>query len=91
MQWHKYYVFTVNMHISDADNFVINVDVPVSFSLIQMNIRSISKHFHEFKLFLYCLNYNFTAIGLSETLFKGDNVDCYKLLGCNIINDIRTD
>ena len=46
---------------------------------------------NEFKLFLYCMNYNFTVIGLSETWFKGDNVDCYKLLGYNIINDIPTD
>ena len=37
------------------------------------------------------MNYNCTVIGLSETWFKGDNVDCYKLLGYNSINDILTD
>ena len=80
----------LNCKYYDADNFVINVNVPVSFSLMHMNIRSVSKHFHEFTLLLYCMNYNFTIIGLSETWFTSQNVDCYKLLGYNIINDLRT-
>jgi len=58
---------------------------------MHLNIWSVPKHCHEFALCWYCLNYNLPLIGLSETWFTVENVDCYKLLGYNIINHVRTD
>jgi len=70
-------ITNLNYKYYDVDKFVINNNVPKSFSLMHINV--------------YCLNYNFTVIGISETWFTVDNVDCYKLLGFNIINHVRTD
>ena len=69
---------SLNGKYYDADKHVTNVNVPVLFSLMYINIRSVPKHFHELTIFLYCLNYNFNVIHLSETRFTVDNIDCYK-------------
>ena len=67
------------------------VNVPVLFSLMYINIRSIPKYVHECSLFLYYLNYYFTIICLTENCYTVDNVDYYKLQGYNIINGVHTD
>ena len=84
-------ITNLNCKYYDVHKFVTNGNVPKSFSLMHIHIRSVPKHFHTFTPFLYCLNYYFTVIGLSETWFTSDNVDCYKQLGYNIINHVRTD
>jgi len=84
-------ITNLNCKYYDVDQFATNNNVAKSFSLMHINIRSVHQHVHEFTLLFYYLNYNFTVIGLSETWFTVDNADCYKWLGYNIINHVRTD
>ena len=71
------------------DEVKIHADGEMSFSLMHFNIRSVPKHYHEFTLFLECISDTFAVIGLSETWFTTSNVDCYKFVGYNIVNDTR--
>ena len=51
------------------------------FTVLNVNIRSISKNFEKLKECLKTVNYDFTVIGLSETHLKDKPHDYYNLSG----------
>ena len=51
------------------------------FSLLHINIRSISKHLHELDQYLHVLNHNFSVICISETWCQDYNVNSCDLQG----------
>ena len=51
------------------------------FSLLHINIRSISKHLHELDQYLHVLNHNFSVIGISEIWCQDYNVNSCDLPG----------
>ena len=50
-------------------------------SLLDTNIRSISKHLHQLDQYLHVINHNFSVTGISETWFQDYNVNCCDLPG----------
>ncbi len=59
------------------------------FSIIHMNIRSMSKNLDAFVHYLSNLNYQFSIIGLSETWLKDSNVHTLSIAGYNQENLYR--
>lgn len=54
------------------------------FLIAHVNVRSMSKNFHELQTFVHLYNYSFDVIVCSET-WKLDNPDIYHLNGYNMI------
>ena len=54
-----------------------------SFSMLQINIRSIPKNLSKLENYLCSLAHSFTVIGISETWLKESNASCYSLNGYN--------
>jgi hypothetical protein len=68
-----------------------NLDMQSKFSLLHLNIRSISNKFDSFKNFINTLNIQFQIIGLTETWLNDNNMDCftlnkYEYLGSNYVS-----
>ena len=53
------------------------------FSLVHLNIRSMSKHLGEFTVYLHSLRHEFSVICLSETWLKDSNVGSLGIPGYN--------
>ena len=58
---------TPYLKVGDFDKFLENSFQQLS--ILHLNIRSIKKNFDNFKFFLNSLNFTFSVICLSETLF----------------------
>ena len=54
-----------------------------SFTLLNANIRSISKNLDKLKMCIKTLGHKFTAIGLSETHLRDKPLEYYNLPGYN--------
>ena len=60
------------------------------FSLIHVNIRSMSCNISTFEHFLESLNLDYYIIGLSETWLNQDNNDLFTIQGYSCVNNYRT-
>ena len=74
----------------ELENFLGNKN-KTSVSILHLNIRSISKNFDNFKLFLSSLNCKFSIICFSETWLNDQNVDNsnYELPNYSSIHQVR--
>jgi len=61
------------------------------FSVFHLNIRSAPKHMSDLEILLSHLDWRFSVIGLCETWFNDQNVDCYGLDGYNGEHQFRKD
>ena len=67
-------------------------DKPHSFSVLHVNVRSLSKHFDKLKLFLSQINYQFKIICLSETWANDSSITTnsnLQLENYSVIHQIR--
>ena len=55
--------------------------LPNSFSIMHLNIRSLSKNFKDLKSSLSLINHKFSVIALTETWAKPHNIDLFHLDG----------
>ena len=60
-----------------------------ALSMFHMNTKSLPKHFDELQQYLHMLEYDFSAIGISETWLNYNNADLYDLNGYVTINGCR--
>ena len=61
------------------------------FSLIHLNIRSISNKFNSFKNLIEALNIPFQIIGLTETWLNENNMDCFTMNNYEYFGSNRTE
>ncbi len=61
-----------------------------NFSMMHLNIRSITNKFDSFKQLIYSLNKPFQVIGLTETWLKETNEDLFKLENYDFVNVNRS-
>ena len=60
-----------------------------NFSIMNLNIRSISKNLDKLELSLHNINHNFSCIGLTETWLTENNLDLFSLKNYTHISNIR--
>jgi hypothetical protein len=77
------------LHISDLNKKTANS--PKSFSVMHLNIRSLSKNFKDFKSVLSLINHKFSVIALTETWVKPHNSELFHLDGYHHELILRTD
>lgn len=70
-------------------NMLKETNICGSFSLCHLNIRSMKHNLHDFYLYLKCLNYDFSIMGISETWLRDDNCDLYALPGYSFVEEHR--
>ena len=59
------------------------------FSMIHLNVRSVTRNLSHFLLYLKLLNLKFSIIGLTETWFNETNVDVFSIPGYKSENNYR--
>ena len=55
------------------------------FSMCHINIRSIPANLGSLEVYLQCLNFDFSIIGISETWLSDNNCDLFYLNGYNLM------
>ena len=78
-----------NYYVEDSFNKKIRNLQSNCLSLLHLNIRSLPRHYNEFKCYLDNLDINFSVIGLTETWLKSSNSDLYNLDGYNHVSQCR--
>ena len=70
-----------------------NLNDPLRFSFLHMNIRSLPRHFDQMQIYLQSLHADFSIVGLSETWLKISNMpfNIYTIPGYNLETNSRAE
>ena len=67
-----------------------NLNMQEKFSVLHLNIRSMSNKFDSFKNLIDTLGIHFQIIGLTETWLNNSNMNCFALNECEYLGSNRT-
>jgi exonuclease III len=75
----------------EFNQLLIDKSIDSNFSLLHINIRSLSKNLEQLTIYLNSLNHRFTVIALSETWANENNQLTFSIPGYNSVMVNRTD
>ena len=76
---------------NDFNHLVVQNSIDSNFSLLHMNIRSLSKNYDQLIVYLSCLKHRFSIIDLSETWTNENNQSLFPIPGYKCLFKNRID